>query len=494
MKTILAGLMSISMATSSFAVNEINVEVLESDNYVEARTPRQPLTPVMIDSGRTTVIERTNQSELIQFEREHEAVNINTDIRVMVNGEEYTSNQINDSTTFDASNSKWCSKQNCCGMDSRQRNIVGSIVATALLVGGVIIPVTWHLSSNVNEVEVPQPNGLLNVNAWNQSSDGMMFEPSNVFGPDDRFIERSGVYPYSAVGRIQGVTTEGSNYICSGSLVGEDMIVTAAHCVQDDDGNPYSSISFAAGMINGRANPNAVARVTRIWRSVNFPNFATGINIEYDWALAKLDRPLGKTQGWLGMRYLAFAEGEKINMAGYSGDVNFGNSMTVHLGCNVRDDEFQSYAVDCDSTGGSSGGPVTTASFRYVFAVNSHKYCGTDCSVNKWDEYGFNVRNVVQSVKDALITLNRLNNPETNQFEQLESTTPFCTEDTLKSPDADTIEDGNVCLNNGGPNAPTPTPTPTPTPAPTPSAASMNRVGLTVAVAVVLNALAVAGV
>lgn len=87
---------------------------------------------------------------------------------------------------------------------------------------------------------------------------------------------------------------------------------------------------------------------------------------EDDWALFKIDKPLGDRYGHMGWRSLDFADADirqmaqsKLKLAGYSGDFprgNPGDTPGVHDGCSivgVFDDE--QIAHNCDTNPGASG-------------------------------------------------------------------------------------------------------------------------------------------
>jgi V8-like Glu-specific endopeptidase len=187
-----------------------------------------------------------------------------------------------------------------------------------------------------------------------------------VLGVDERVLITSRSYPWSAVGQISGVTPDGG-YICTGSLVAEDIVLTNAHCVVDPKtGQVARNIRFRPNLINGQvANANDIANVTTLLVGTDFADGRI-VNPD-DWALIAIDKPLGQKYGTLTMTPVSttalanFPFLERLVMVGYSGDIpanNPGQTASAHVGCSIVEEQEEILLHLCDTFGGSSGGPI----------------------------------------------------------------------------------------------------------------------------------------
>ncbi|MGG6242412.1 trypsin-like serine peptidase [Nodosilinea sp. AN01ver1] len=190
-----------------------------------------------------------------------------------------------------------------------------------------------------------------------------------VIGEDRRVPVTSQAYPWSAVGQISGLAADGSAYICTGSLVAEDIVLTNAHCIIDaETGELARNIQFKPNLINGQvASPDDIANVEPLLLGTDFAD-GRKPNPD-DWALVAIDQPLGQTYGTLGLASFstaALAEqpfAENLVMMGYSGDFPVyspGNTASAHVGCSIVGEEQEVVLHLCDTYGGSSGGPILT--------------------------------------------------------------------------------------------------------------------------------------
>ena len=224
-----------------------------------------------------------------------------------------------------------------------------------------------------------------------------------VIGPDERAPVFTREFPWAAIGRLDWTLGEQSWPQCTATLIGPDLILTKSHCLifryQDSatgedqevffDSELYSAndlrLVFKPGMIKGVALDEATVE-----------SFETGWTAESqapanDWALMKLDQPLGAADqyGYLGWVDLDFndpdvlsAVSEKILLAGYAGDFpttrleaefgNAGDTAGVDRACSIlgtvaNDDYFSQISQralnntlihDCDTYPGASGGPI----------------------------------------------------------------------------------------------------------------------------------------
>jgi protease YdgD len=149
------------------------------------------------------------------------------------------------------------------------------------------------------------------------------------------------------------------------------LVLTAAHCAIDPSTRKVykQAIYFYADMINGARNIQA--RVTSVRLGTNDPDAFR----EDDWALLRLDRNLGDTQGWFATRQISLAAMKTTpgTLVGYSGDYRNGRTAGVHQNCKmIAEYRTNMFLHDCDATRGSSGGPI----FAYwnnvptVYALN----------------------------------------------------------------------------------------------------------------------------
>lgn len=234
-----------------------------------------------------------------------------------------------------------------------------------------------------------------------------------VIGPDDRFPVLSRQYPWSTMGRLEWRDRGQIVSTCTATLIGPDTIITNSHCLtyrrynsdsQSFDSyfieadkysqllsqdNGQSKMVFKASMINGESLDEA-----------NVISYSAGWTSEYqspidDWAVLKLDKPLGDYYGYMGWRSLDFTNPnvlseaiEKVHLLGYAGDFptpalsSLGNpteTAGVDLACSVvgvwpvGTPYAGTLAHDCDTNPGASGGPIF-AKFNdnYYYLVGLH--------------------------------------------------------------------------------------------------------------------------
>ncbi|NJL86075.1 MAG: trypsin-like serine protease [Leptolyngbyaceae cyanobacterium SM1_1_3] len=184
-------------------------------------------------------------------------------------------------------------------------------------------------------------------------------------GDDDRVPMNNRNYPWSAVGRIVAETADGSISLCTGTLIAEDVVLTNAHCALTPETQQlHKRIAFQPNLINGAiTNADDMAWVKEVWLGTDF---TTEENPDpNDWALVKLDRPLGDRYGTLRWQALPadvlLSKAGRLNLVGYSGDFppdHPGGTAGVHQGCSIIQDDDPFWIHDCDTTGGASGGPI----------------------------------------------------------------------------------------------------------------------------------------
>jgi protease YdgD len=177
----------------------------------------------------------------------------------------------------------------------------------------------------------------------------------NVFNDDHRRKVTNKSAPWSAVGRLE---SPGGDY-CTASLVSSDLILTNAHCVIKSGSLVKGDYIFYPGYSDGKAKLSS--GVNWIWWGTTEPDAGTLSGRAQDWAILRLNTPLGNTAGWFGVSSLAETElvSVKFYMAGYSGDFENGSSASWEKGCSFTSLVLEGFIHhDCDMSRGASGSPI----------------------------------------------------------------------------------------------------------------------------------------
>ena len=227
-----------------------------------------------------------------------------------------------------------------------------------------------------------------------------------IIGKDDRVPVLTRKFPWSTIGRIE-YRENGNSYTCTGSLIGRNLVLTNAHCLIDKNtgkpivarnSNPSAAqLLFRPSLIKNTSIDQA--RVIDYQYGTTDPRSA---NPADDWAILKLDKPLGDLYGYLGWRDLNFSRKsvlaksrKRLTLVGYAEDYpkskdafelgNSGETAGMHRGCSIEDADQGLVIHRCDSNPGASGGPIfayfkDTKSYSIV-ALHSSTFTNTNGKV-----------------------------------------------------------------------------------------------------------------
>ena len=175
---------------------------------------------------------------------------------------------------------------------------------------------------------------------------------ANIFGADNRREIRPGESTLQPIGLLATG--------CTGTLVGRDLVLTAAHCVIDPASKVLRrDLSWFFLHLSQGTTPER-AWINWVWWGTDDPRKFR----HADWAIVRLDKALGERYGWLGAVASSVAAfPQAVAVAGYSVDFQGGATPWVQADCNVRGRDATMGWIyhDCDTVRGSSGAPMLSA-------------------------------------------------------------------------------------------------------------------------------------
>jgi len=160
---------------------------------------------------------------------------------------------------------------------------------------------------------------------------------------------------WSGVGRLN----HSLGGFCSGALIAEDVVLTAAHCVIDKETNapvPIGDLRFVAGLRAGAytANRRAVSATIH----PEWGGYVDGdrINIAGDLAIVKLETPITRLEARQFELGPSTASGTNVSLVSYGRGRE--NALSIQEPCQVVGLADRVAVLNCDSIEGTSGAPV----------------------------------------------------------------------------------------------------------------------------------------
>ncbi len=209
--------------------------------------------------------------------------------------------------------------------------------------------------------------------------------------------DRDDLYGWEAVGRLD----IGQDGFCTGTLISQDLVLTAAHCALNRaKGAPYEpgKVTFRAGLSDGQAL--AERKVVQI---AVHPNYAkhphlSAAAIRVDVALMRLDQPIPYTVADPFALHSGRVAGNEVSIASYGRGRS--EAITRERSCRILERRQGLITFNCDVTFGSSGSALLARNGPRWQILSVVSAVGTDGRQKVG--FGMELSGIVSELKSAL--------------------------------------------------------------------------------------------
>jgi len=208
---------------------------------------------------------------------------------------------------------------------------------------------------------------------WKTGNTNGGVSTEQVIGSDNRTkVSDTTQFPYSAIAFIQ-LTFPSGIYTCTGALIDKDSVLTAAHCLNFQEGTEESVISAT---VSPGLNNDIPYFGTHAMKDYGIPLgwYSTNGSSDYDYAVINLATAPGLTTGAFPTTTVTNTLGQQVNVTGYPGDkADQEGSYSQWKGLGyVKSETTRVQYYDVDTYDGQSGAPVFQSRNGVIMIIGVH--------------------------------------------------------------------------------------------------------------------------
>lgn len=180
-----------------------------------------------------------------------------------------------------------------------------------------------------------------------------------IFGTDNRRVYYSTAYPWRCVGRVESPLG-----FASGVMIGPRHLLTCSHIIDWRPNNTTGWLKFTPMYYNGSAPYGSAWAIRTYYKYKVAGPTIDSTEIQYDYVVVVLDRPIGNSTGWMGSKSYSdsWDGGAYWTHAGYPADLTGLQRPTYQTGIALDGDfwsadDNESMSHKGDVWPGQSGGP-----------------------------------------------------------------------------------------------------------------------------------------
>jgi V8-like Glu-specific endopeptidase len=180
-----------------------------------------------------------------------------------------------------------------------------------------------------------------------------------IFGTDNRRVYYSTAYPWRCVGRVESPLG-----FASGVMIGPRHLLTCSHIIDWRPNNTTGWLKFTPMYYNGSAPYGSAWAIRTYYKYKVVGPTIDSTEIQYDYVVVVLDRPIGNSTGWMGSKSYSdsWDGGAYWTHAGYPADLTGTQRPTYQTGIALDGDfwsadDNESMSHKGDVWPGQSGGP-----------------------------------------------------------------------------------------------------------------------------------------